>query len=222
MKRIQLPCTVLITALVLTASSPGLEGTETKLPTKQEAAKLLTSMGYEDVIIGAVVEGIPVLGGHNGATVVGICRREGKIQKIEASLNYDSDMGWFYYEFDEPVTKLRLWSSSGYSEIYPKFSLTDSAAAEKIVGSWKDGSNLLIYTKDGQWKQILKGSASAGTWKCEGGAIVAAEPTKRTKMRHQILALDESRLVLRIKAADGHDVTITFSRIADNAAGTQK
>jgi hypothetical protein len=217
MKKRNLASSVLITAFVLTAILPALLAAEPKPLTKDQAAKLLASMGYEDIAVGAIVQGVAAMTSTpNGAMVLAIARRNGEIQKVELQVFYDADTGWFYHEYDTPPTRLRIWSLSGYDELRPKLALTDKEVAEKILGTWKPktGDAILVYTKDGRWTQKASGKTLAGTWKCENGVIISTEGGAIS--RFPILTLERSTLVLKVKRDDGTVVSAEFSRAGDN------
>jgi len=212
MNQNQILKTIAIAAFALTNFLLPGSAAEAKPLSKSQAAQLLVSMGYEDAEVGAIVQGFaPMTGSQNVATVLGIGRSKGQIKKLEVQFFYDADVGWFGYEYDgneisgKPVTKLRMWTPSGYSEVRPKFSLTDSSATEKFIGAWQHDSGMVIsYTKDGGWQQTFQKSVLSGTWKIERGVIIstvlasAPEPVPSDAVsRWQILSLDDSTLVIK-------------------------
>lgn len=107
---------------------------EPKPFTKSQAAQLLSSMGYKDVEVGAIVLGlgqqyqenlsgdrgmVDIGGGQNIARVLAIGReKDGKPQRIILTFYYDTEIGWFYHVYDDK--KLRMWTLSGYKEFRPK------------------------------------------------------------------------------------------------------
>ena len=97
---------------------------------KADAAKIIISMGYQNVNIGAIIQGFGVHpGSHNVAPmpistssvskVLGYAEREGKPKKIEQEIFYDKDIGWFYFEMDEEKNRMRIWTTVGYAEVKP-------------------------------------------------------------------------------------------------------
>jgi hypothetical protein len=174
-------------------------------------------MGYKEIAVGAVVQGLVAMSGtQNGATILAIARRNGEIQKVDLQVFYDADIGWFFPEYDTPPTRLRIWSLSGFDELRPKLALADKEVAEMILGTWKPetGDAILMYTKDGRWTQKASDKMLTGTWKCENGVIISTEGG--TISRFPILTLDRSTLVLKVKRDDGSVISAQFSRAGDN------
>ena len=105
------------------------------------ASKILTGMGYQSVVIGAVVQGVgggtfdvvtvtpgagaqltPAAGTFNGDNVsmvfaVGI--RNGEVTTIKETFFYDLEVGWFFVEFRQDKQSLGMWTVSGYKELRP-------------------------------------------------------------------------------------------------------
>ena len=105
---------------------------------KSDAAKLLSSMGNKNVVVGAVVQGIGdggfgaggigVGGGGDGfganssqssALVIGYAERDGKPKSVRQTFLYDKDLGWFFSEVDIPGKRVRVWTVQGYKEFRP-------------------------------------------------------------------------------------------------------
>jgi hypothetical protein len=207
-------CTVTISQGRLHAGDP-------KPFARSQAVQLLTSMGYKDVRVGAIVHGFaPMTGSQNVATVVAIGHRDGKLHKLERHFFYDDEIGWFSYEYDgsemkgTPTTKLRMWTLSGYREVRPKLSLTDAEITEKMLGSWTHTATALRYTKDGRWTQKTKDGDLTGTWKIEQGVMISSIATSAleslkagTRTEWEILIVDDTKL--QIKGSQGE---ITYNR----------
>ena len=90
---------------------------------KATAAKILTSMGYTNVVVGAVIKSVGGMGmgafsSESAVMVLAIGNRGGGTKRIQESMFYDSELGWFYFEPDQQ-TRLRVWSASGYKEFTP-------------------------------------------------------------------------------------------------------
>src|SRR5438128_2476719 len=87
---------------------------------KAMAAKIITSAGYGDVVVVAVIQGAAIgrggslAVGENGCTVLGIGRLEGKVKEIQEIFFYDTDLGWFFYRYDEKTgdERFRVWTAS--------------------------------------------------------------------------------------------------------------
>lgn len=206
-------------ALGAIAAFSAASAAEPKPLAKNQAVQLITSMGYQDVEVGAIVHGFAVgSDSHSVATAFGIGRRNGLTEKLQVILFYDVDTGWFGYEYDTPPTKLRTWTLAGYKEFRPKMSLSDAEATELILGSWKpdEVDELLTYTKDGKWTQAIKGAVNHGTWKIEGSAIISTESkAPETNHRFEILGLDKSALILKLEKKDAAAFSVTFHRSGD-------
>jgi len=215
---------VAIAAFALTASTTSILAIEPKPLSRSQAAQLLASMGYEDVAVGAIVQGgfPPMSGSPNGATVLAIGRSNGRVEKLEKQFLYDVEIGWFYYEYNRNglngVLKLRIWTSSGYKQLRPIMSLTDSSAAEMILGTWAsdDSDDMLTYTNNGQWKQTGSAGSRTGSWEIERGVMISTEsgPSGTTR-QFEVLGLDKSALVLKLKLKNGADAELTWHRIRD-------
>jgi hypothetical protein len=93
---------------------------------KAGAAKLLTLMGDDHVVVAAVIKGLGApFGGFpvssdSVALVIAYSQRGGVPKKVEQTFYYDSDLGWFYYEVDTDRRSVRLWTTSGYREMRPQ------------------------------------------------------------------------------------------------------
>lgn len=119
---------IIILVLCMLGSLRANADTEPKPLSKAEATKILAGMGYENVNIAFIVQGI--LGTPGGATVVGMGMFKGQspkrqLQKIEKQFLYDAALGWFYSEDGTVqlsggniVTGIRIWSTTGYSEVH--------------------------------------------------------------------------------------------------------
>ena len=93
---------------------------------KSDATKLLIIMGYKNLAVAAVINGVGAMGivafsSPNVAMVIaygeviGDRILEGK--KIRETFYYDKDIGWFYFEFAIPKKAVRLWTLKGYTEV---------------------------------------------------------------------------------------------------------
>jgi hypothetical protein len=93
-----------------------------------EAGKLLTSMGYANVVVATAVNGTAathvgedfytfVAGGPNMACVVAYGERNGRHVKIVENFFYDKERGWMYAEIDKEGRRVRFWTTAGYSQL---------------------------------------------------------------------------------------------------------
>lgn len=122
---------LMLCAFLAASCSTPLTGLPESTLDKATAQKILESMGYADVTVGAIVQGAThsglggVVGGATGtALVLGVGVRAGKSQKLEYTLMRDAEVGWFYSEFiDDPQTPgssvLRMWDKESYREVRP-------------------------------------------------------------------------------------------------------
>jgi hypothetical protein len=157
-------------------------GADFKPLTKAQAVQLLQIMGYKAVEIGAIVQQMGALAGaQNVATVIAIATRDGKTVKLEQGFFYDTEIGWFFHEFDDAgssglasPTKLRMWTLSGYKELRPKqleAGLTPlvQTRSNRIVGKWNWGltdgkvTQVTYIREDGSMESS---NNSSGHWKC--------------------------------------------------------
>ena len=148
--------------------------------TKAVAAQVLGSMGYDDIQVGAVIQGYaPMVGSRNSAFVLAVGRRNGNSVKIESSFQYDDDMGWFYYEFDESTrerdlerpTRLRFWTAKGYSELSARLDDTSKTNTLLLQGvrKWTSDSGASEFRPDGQYIFKPKGEQyKYGKWFVRG------------------------------------------------------
>src|SRR5438045_29663 len=67
------------------------------------AKKILGSMGFSAIEVGAV---IPDTDGPSRCMVIGVGIQRGETHKIEYRFSYDATRGWFYYEFEMPITDI--------------------------------------------------------------------------------------------------------------------
>ncbi len=91
---------------------------------KEDATKLLAHMGYKNIVIVSVINGIGVMGNHifscdRAALAIGYAEKEYPEEIAERFL-YDKDLGWFYYEVDKKNRRVRLWTVQGYRVIRPE------------------------------------------------------------------------------------------------------
>lgn len=91
---------------------------------KATAAKILSSMGYTDVTVAAVVQApaLPMGGTSDRVSlVVAAVRRKGQAKAINEGFLYDPDLGWFYHEPSLGSSTERetviLWTAEGYREV---------------------------------------------------------------------------------------------------------
>ncbi len=102
---------------------------EPKPLSKSDAAKILESMGYKDVKVAFIIQGLmPVYGpgglmagSQDSATVTGVAILNSAATKVERRFFYDNDLGWFCTEdlSKEKGIGIRIWSLAGYSEVNP-------------------------------------------------------------------------------------------------------
>jgi hypothetical protein len=203
MKSMQIVTFTLATLVLVACDS---YGAEVKPLSKPQAEKLLALLGYEEIEVGAVIQHQSILSGAPSVSmVIAIGRSQGEIKKIEQTFYYDTESGWFFYQFDNPSNKLRMWTLDGYKELRPKFSLTDSSAAEIIIGSWRSRSGVMFrFTEDSRWLQTFHDQSFSGTWKIERGVVIFTFLTSTnenypsgTVTRWQILDLDKRKLILK-------------------------
>jgi hypothetical protein len=120
--------------IVLAATLAGLAGCSSSraasaaIPelTKADATKLLGFMGYETVVVAAVINGVGThqivsFSSPNVALVFAYTERAGKPTDADAvrTFFYDRELGWFYHEIDPGGHRVRLWTISGYKELKP-------------------------------------------------------------------------------------------------------
>jgi hypothetical protein len=110
--------------LSIIAFSPELRAAEPPPLSKADALKIISSMGYQNVAIGGVIQGVGTLtlaafSSSSVAMVVAYGEKDGQPQKIQETFFYDKDLGWFYYEIDTNGKRVRLWTVNGYSEVTP-------------------------------------------------------------------------------------------------------
>ncbi len=91
---------------------------------KADAIKLLTSMGYNNIVVAGVVNGIGGLGmgafsSPNVAIVIAYGEKEGTPTQIKETFFYDKDLGWFYSEIDTEGRRVRVWTTTGYKVFKP-------------------------------------------------------------------------------------------------------
>ena len=110
-------CVVLLMAYSSTAFSAELS--------RSDAQKILGSMGYKDIVVGAVINGVGIggfggIGSKNIATVIGYAEISNKPKKLKEILFYDNDFGWFYSETDVETKTVRIWTTTGYKTMQPR------------------------------------------------------------------------------------------------------
>jgi hypothetical protein len=90
---------------------------------KSDATLILSFMGCNPSRVAAVVNGIGPVGlfggssGGNSAQVLATCQRNGKATAEQYIFLYDNDIGWFFYEKNDNLAQIRLWTKSGYKQI---------------------------------------------------------------------------------------------------------
>lgn len=119
--------TVVVVAVILTAFAAlptQAAARDAKRLDKATAARIISSMGYQNVTIGAVLEGVGEMGmggSENTAVVLAVGIRNGQSQKIQQSYYYDADLGWFFFEYQDIAEgkHLVVWTASGVKSIRP-------------------------------------------------------------------------------------------------------
>ncbi len=125
MKRLFRLFPIIVVALTLGACGSRTQADDSHPLEKADAVKILQSMGYQNVAVGAIIQGAGgLVNNPSVATVIAIGIRDGKVTKIEQTLTYDKEIGWFYHQFDGNQfgggeTKIRLWTLAGYKEVMP-------------------------------------------------------------------------------------------------------
>ncbi|MGA2769813.1 MAG: hypothetical protein ABSG26_03255 [Bryobacteraceae bacterium] len=86
-----------------------------------DADKLLANMGYKNVHVILVVNGVgglpnmmSALQSPNLAIVVAYGENaQGQPKDLKETVYYDKDLGWFYYELDAVNRQIRVWTTTG-------------------------------------------------------------------------------------------------------------
>ena len=92
---------------------------------KADATKILAFMGYQDIVVATVVDGVGALGmsalsSPNVALVIAIGTKvPAGTQEVRETFFYDKDLGWIYIELDTHGRRVRLWTRTGYKELKP-------------------------------------------------------------------------------------------------------
>jgi hypothetical protein len=96
---------------------------------KSEATKLLTFMGYTNVVVAAVVNGVGMggefaapVGSPNCAFVIGYGEQHGERFAIRQTFLFDKEIGWFTSSPGLTANKklvIKLWTVQGYRELGP-------------------------------------------------------------------------------------------------------
>lgn len=87
---------------------------------KATAARILTFMGYEKVVVGVIVQGFRKDGGDGGVSVTWVLAlgvRGGRRSEISEQFFYDSTLGWVFFQTNGDDGPIRIWSAAGYSEV---------------------------------------------------------------------------------------------------------
>jgi hypothetical protein len=122
-------------AVIFAFSTTFAYGEDLKPLDKDTAAKILASMGYSRLGVGAIVNS---QGGLGIARVLGVGVQSGKESKIDMTFEFDNDLGWIFFEFQETGANgqrinremppgfgggdiahvlLRIWSVNGYKAV---------------------------------------------------------------------------------------------------------
>ena len=98
-------------------------------PDRAEAAKILTFMGYTNVVIAAIVQSAsdsPSLSGPMSSAspshcgVIGSAFKDGQRAPFAATLYFDKTEGCFYFQFDKASGGINMWTKNGYKLIVSK------------------------------------------------------------------------------------------------------
>ncbi len=96
---------------------------------KPDATKLLTLMGFNNLAVAAVINGVGAMelgasGGMPGAfsspnlaTVIAYGELNGQGKEIRMTFYYDKDISWFYFEVAGQKKAVKLWTLKGYTEV---------------------------------------------------------------------------------------------------------
>jgi hypothetical protein len=86
---------------------------------KEDVRATLESMGWKEVTVVAMLQGVDEKGTAAPiySTVIALGTKEGRHQAIRQTLYYDKQYGWFIYELGDK--KALIWSKAGYQEIQP-------------------------------------------------------------------------------------------------------
>jgi hypothetical protein len=125
---------VVVPLVLLCSVAASARADDVKPLDKQTATSILGFMGYAHITIGAITGGVV----PSSKTILAVGMKEGTEVKIQEQFQYDPDLGWFYFEFEETGAngqavnrdlppgfgggaaahvKLRIWSASGYKQI---------------------------------------------------------------------------------------------------------
>lgn len=86
---------------------------------REDAKATLESMGWKEVTVVAVLQGVDDRGTAAPiySTVMALATRDGHHQGLRQTFFFDKQYGWFFYELGEK--KARIWSKAGFQEIVP-------------------------------------------------------------------------------------------------------
>jgi hypothetical protein len=124
--RMNVCCAVVCTVSIFSTVGYSTANASTPEISKIEAAQILGHMGYENVKVGALINGVGGVGvgafsSDSMALIVAVGTRDGKSKEIRITIFYDADHGWFYYEIvrDELTRQyeVRLWTKDGYKKV---------------------------------------------------------------------------------------------------------
>ena len=115
---------MLCIVLSIIAYCPELRAAEPPPLPRADALKIINSLGYENVAIGGIIQGVgnikmASLNSSSVALVVAYGEFKGQPEAIQKTFFYDRDLGWFFYEIDTNGKRVRLWTVNGYSEATP-------------------------------------------------------------------------------------------------------
>ncbi len=121
----------MVLLLVIVATTARISGAaDAPVLTRADAQKILESI-YQNVSVGAIVANKAT----GGVRAIAIGLRGNDTVKIERDFYFDSELGWFLYEYDDDggrkkPAKLQIWSQNGYREVKPELNLLAKSPAD--------------------------------------------------------------------------------------------
>lgn len=92
---------------------------------KSDATTILTNMGYKNLNLVAVINGIGAMGmgafsSPNTAMAIGYAEQGGKGTAFHETFFYDKDIGWFFFQTNDASTTMKVWATKGFLDVKAK------------------------------------------------------------------------------------------------------